>query len=102
MVTTKTHFPLNPTNVAAAVAAALFIASPALAADGSVLTTLVSVREHLESDESSVIQERWPDPLRDTDVDDAEPAALRPQQTSIPERFDRRGMGALRTADTAG
>ncbi len=41
MVTRKIGFPLNPTCVAAAVVAAtLLVVSPALAADGSVLTTL--------------------------------------------------------------
>ena len=39
---------------------------------------LVSVREHLESCESFVIQEWWPDSRRVTDVDDEEPRTLRP------------------------
>jgi hypothetical protein len=37
---------------------------------------LVSVREHIESLESFVIQEWWPDSRRVTDVDGAEPRAL--------------------------
>jgi len=39
---------------------------------------LVSVREHLESYESFVIQEWWPDSRRVTDVDGEEPRTLRP------------------------
>ncbi len=45
----------------------------------------VSVREHIESSESFVIQEWWPDSRRVTDVDRAEPWALRPQPIAIPE-----------------
>jgi hypothetical protein len=35
--------------------------------------------------ESFVIQERWPDSRRVTDVDGEEPRALRPQQIAIPQ-----------------
>jgi len=45
----------------------------------------VSVREHIASCESFVIQERWPDSRRFTDVDDAEPQTIRPQRTTIPK-----------------
>jgi hypothetical protein len=62
---------------------------------------LVSVRKHIESDESFVIQERWADSKGTTDVDEQEPRALRPQQVTLPERFDRRGMGACPAADRA-
>jgi hypothetical protein len=51
---------------------------------------LVSVRKDVESDESFVIQERWPDSRRVTDVDGTEPQALRPQQASISQRSDGR------------
>jgi hypothetical protein len=47
--------------------------------------TSVSVRKHVESCESFVIQERWPDSRRVTDVDGEEPGALRPQQIAIPQ-----------------
>src|SRR5665213_893537 len=63
---------------------------------------LVSVPRVLESYESFVIQERWPDSRRVTDVDEPEPRPLRPQQVAISERFDRRRMGTGRTADPAG
>jgi len=46
---------------------------------------LVSVREHIESLESFVIQEWWPDSRRVTDVDGEEPRTLRPQRIAIPE-----------------
>ena len=46
---------------------------------------LVPVRKHVESCESFVIQERWPDSRRVTDVDGEEPRALRPQQIAIPQ-----------------
>src|ERR1017187_5505674 len=59
----------------------------------------VSVRRVVESYESVVIQEWWPDSRRVTDVDEQEPRALRPQQVAIPERFDRRRMEAGRTFD---
>ena len=38
----------------------------------------VSVQEQIESIGSFVIQERWPDSRRVTDVDDEEPWAIRP------------------------
>jgi hypothetical protein len=38
----------------------------------------VSVRKHIESYESFVIQVWWPDSRRVTDVDGEEPWALRP------------------------
>src|ERR1700716_3849876 len=50
---------------------------------------LVSVRRVLESYESYVIQELWPDSRRVTDVDEPEPRPLRPQQVAISERSDR-------------
>jgi hypothetical protein len=46
---------------------------------------LVSVREDIESRESVVIQEWWPDSGRVTDVDDAQPQALRSQPIEISE-----------------
>jgi hypothetical protein len=46
----------------------------------------VSVREDIESRELVVIQEWWPDSGRATDVDDAQPQALRPQPIEISER----------------
>jgi hypothetical protein len=51
-----------------------------LAIDSTVCGTayLVSVREHLESYGSFVIQEWWPDSRRVTDVDGEEPRTLRP------------------------
>ena len=49
------------------------------------IDALVSVRKHVESCESFVIQERWPDSRRVTDVDGEEPRALRPQQIAIPQ-----------------
>src|SRR6516225_3075991 len=64
--------------------------------------TLVSVRRVLESYESYVIQEWWPDSRGVTDVDEQEPRPLRPQQVAISERSDGRRMGTGRTADTAG
>src|SRR4029077_16495855 len=51
---------------------------------------LVSVREHIESCESFVIQEWWPDSRRVTDVDIEEPRSVRPQRIAISERSDRR------------
>src|SRR6478736_125455 len=63
---------------------------------------LVSVRRVLESYESYVIQEWWPDSRGVTDVDEQEPRPLRPQQVAISERSDGRRMGTGRTADTAG
>jgi hypothetical protein len=51
---------------------------------------LVSVREHIESSESFVIQEWWPDSRRVTDVDGEEPRSVRPQRIAISERSDRR------------
>src|SRR5712672_2299207 len=50
----------------------------------------VSVREHIESSESFVIQEWWPDSRRVTDVDGEEPRSVRPQRIAISERSDRR------------
>jgi hypothetical protein len=49
----------------------------------------MSVREHIESLESFVIQEWWLDSRRVTDVDDAEPQTLRPQPVAISERPSR-------------
>lgn len=46
---------------------------------------LVSVRKHIESCESFVIQEWWPDSRRVTDVDGREPRTLRPQPIALPE-----------------
>ena len=46
---------------------------------------LVSVRKHIESLESVVIQRWWPDSGRVTDVDAAEPQTLRPQPVAISE-----------------
>src|SRR4029077_6746679 len=63
---------------------------------------LVSVREDIESHELVVIQEWWPDSGRVTDVDDAQPQALRPQPIEISERSHRRRMGACRAVDPAG
>jgi len=53
-------------------------------------SSLVSVREHIESSESFVIQEWWPDSRRVTDVDGEEPRSVRPQRIAISERSDRR------------
>ena len=50
-----------------------------------ILVVLVSIREHIESLESFVIQEWWPDSRRVTDVDGEEPRTLRPQRIAIPE-----------------
>ena len=46
---------------------------------------LVSVREHLESWESFVIQERRSDSQEAADVDEQEPWSLRPQQAALPQ-----------------
>jgi predicted MPP superfamily phosphohydrolase len=61
----------------------------------------VSVREDIESHELVVIQEWWPDSGRVTDVDDAQPQALRPQPIEISERSHQRRMGACRAVDPA-
>jgi hypothetical protein len=45
----------------------------------------VSVRKDVESPESVVIQEWWPDSRRVTDVDGREPQAIRPQPIAISE-----------------
>jgi hypothetical protein len=45
----------------------------------------VSVLEHIESHESFVIQERWPDSKGTTDVDEREPWAIRPQPIALSE-----------------
>jgi hypothetical protein len=50
---------------------------------------LVSVRERIESSESFVIQEWWPDSRRVTDVDGEEPRSVRPQRIAISEQSDR-------------
>src|SRR5437762_13718875 len=49
-----------------------------------VCFSLVSIREHIESLESFVIQEWWPDSRRVTDVDGEEPRTLRPQRIRYP------------------
>ena len=59
----------------------------------------MSVREDIESRELVVIQEWWPDSGRVTDVDDAQPQALRPQPIEISERSHQRRMGACRAVD---
>jgi hypothetical protein len=56
----------------------LVIVSIDMKSMGKLLIFLVSVREHLESYESFVIQEWWPDSRRVTDVDGEEPRTLRP------------------------
>jgi transposase len=48
----------------------------------------VSVREVVESDESFVIQERWPDSWGTADVDDREPREIQARSFVISERRD--------------
>jgi hypothetical protein len=50
-----------------------------------LLICSVSVRNHVESPESVVIQKWWPDSGRVTDVDAREPEALRPQPVALSE-----------------
>ncbi|MFZ2067279.1 MAG: hypothetical protein WAV27_14955 [Xanthobacteraceae bacterium] len=63
---------------------------------------LVSVREQVESNESFVIQEWWPDSRMVTDVDGEKPQTLRPQRATISKRSDRRRMGACRAVYSTG
>jgi hypothetical protein len=55
----------------------------------------VSGRKHIESCESFVIQERWPDSRRVTDVDDLKSQTLRPQPIAISERSYRGGRALV-------
>ena len=66
-------------------------------ARGRTGEALVPVRKHIETSESFVIQDWWPDSRRVTDVEGEEPRTLRPQRIAISERSDRRRMGVCRT-----
>ena len=61
----------------------------------------MSVREHVDSVESFVIQERRLG-LEAADVDDRKSQALRAERTAVSERSDGPGIGACRAVDPAG